>query len=147
MISELRSRFIQRFSLGASDAVSLRERRCISFFNRATLRAGPCGTNRSARARPHYWWLYGSFPFDKLRVGSLEKCHFGTTHHSEIFRDPSGFRRYHKKSRCGKERYMPNNYENRVLVRTNARQLSAEEFQWIMEKGNAQMTQLPSTPF
>jgi len=42
---------------------------------------------------------------------------------------------------------MPNNYENRVLVRTNARQLSAEEFQWIMEKGKAQMTQLPSTPF
>lgn len=42
---------------------------------------------------------------------------------------------------------MPNNFENRVLVRTNARQLSAEEFQWIMEKGNAQMTLLPSTPF
>ena len=42
---------------------------------------------------------------------------------------------------------MPNDFENRVLVRTNARQLSAEEFQEIMEKGKAQMTQLPSIPF
>jgi DNA-directed RNA polymerase subunit H (RpoH/RPB5) len=42
---------------------------------------------------------------------------------------------------------MPNDFENRVLVRTNARQLSDEEFQEIMEKGKAQMTQLPSIPF
>ena len=42
---------------------------------------------------------------------------------------------------------MPNNYENRVLVRRNARLLSAEEFQEIMEKGKTQMTQLPSIPF
>ena len=42
---------------------------------------------------------------------------------------------------------MPNNYENRVLVRRNARLVSAEEFQEIMEKGKAQMTQLPSMPF
>lgn len=42
---------------------------------------------------------------------------------------------------------MPNDNENRVLVRTNARQLSAEEFEEIMDKGKAQMTQLPSTPF
>ena len=42
---------------------------------------------------------------------------------------------------------MPNNFENRVLVRANARQLSDEEFQEIMEKGKNQMTQLPSIPF
>ena len=46
-----------------------------------------------------------------------------------------------------KEKSMPNDFENRVLVRTNARQLSDEEFQEIMEKGKAQMTQLPSIPF
>jgi hypothetical protein len=42
---------------------------------------------------------------------------------------------------------MPNDFENRVLVRRNARLLSAEEFQEIMEKGKSQMTQLPSMPF
>ncbi|HEY7404480.1 MAG TPA: hypothetical protein VIB39_13220 [Candidatus Angelobacter sp.] len=41
---------------------------------------------------------------------------------------------------------MPIEFENRVLVRTNARQLTPEEFQEIMEKGKAQMTQLPSIP-
>ncbi|MGE5323267.1 MAG: hypothetical protein ACM3SW_10410 [Actinomycetota bacterium] len=42
---------------------------------------------------------------------------------------------------------MPNNYENRVLSRRNAHQLSAEEFQKIMEKGKTIATQLPSIPF
>jgi len=42
---------------------------------------------------------------------------------------------------------MPNNYDNRVLVRRNARQLSAEEYETILEKGKTQMTQLPSIPF
>lgn len=42
---------------------------------------------------------------------------------------------------------MPNNYENRVLCRSNARQLSAEEFQEILDKGKAQVTLLPSMPF
>lgn len=42
---------------------------------------------------------------------------------------------------------MPDNSENRVLVRANARQVSAEEYQEIKEKGTAQMTQLPSMPF
>ncbi len=42
---------------------------------------------------------------------------------------------------------MPNDFENRVLVRRNARQLSAEEYDTIMEKGKTQMTQLPSMPF
>lgn len=42
---------------------------------------------------------------------------------------------------------MPNNYENRVLVRRNARQISWEDYQTILEKGKTQMTQLPSIPF
>ncbi len=42
---------------------------------------------------------------------------------------------------------MPNNYENRVLSRRNARQLSAEEYQKILDAGQTQMTQLPSIPF
>jgi len=41
---------------------------------------------------------------------------------------------------------MPNNHENRVLVRTNARQLTAEEYATIMEKSKPQMTFLPSIP-
>ncbi len=41
---------------------------------------------------------------------------------------------------------MPIDYENRVLVRRNARLLSPEEYQEIMEKGKTQMTQLPSIP-
>lgn len=44
-------------------------------------------------------------------------------------------------------RNMPNNYENRVLSRRNARQLSAEEYNKILEQGKTQMTQLPSIPF
>jgi len=42
---------------------------------------------------------------------------------------------------------MPNNYENRVLGRRHAHQLSAEEFQKILDQGKTQMTQLPSIPF
>jgi hypothetical protein len=42
---------------------------------------------------------------------------------------------------------MPNDYENRVLSRRNARQLTAEEFQKILDAGKTQMTQLPSIPF
>jgi len=42
---------------------------------------------------------------------------------------------------------MPENNNDRVLVRANARQLTAEEFQKIMEEGKEQMTKLPSTPF
>jgi hypothetical protein len=41
---------------------------------------------------------------------------------------------------------MLNNYDNRVLCRRNARQLSDEEFQKI-QQGTTQMTQLPSIPF
>jgi len=41
---------------------------------------------------------------------------------------------------------MPTDYANRVLCRTNARQLTAEEYTWIMEQGKTQMTQLPSVP-
>jgi len=52
-----------------------------------------------------------------------------------------------KRSDMERRKCMPNNYENRVLVRRNARLVSAEEFQEIMEKGKAQMTQLPSMPF
>lgn len=58
----------------------------------------------------------------------------------------SGFQGYHQ-TRCRKEKCMPENNNDRVLVRTNARLVSAEEFQEIMEKGKAQMTQLPSMPF
>ncbi|HWG87741.1 MAG TPA: hypothetical protein VN679_08185 [Candidatus Acidoferrales bacterium] len=42
---------------------------------------------------------------------------------------------------------MPNNYENRVLSRRNARQLSAEEYQKILAEGKTQVTLLPSIPF
>ena len=42
---------------------------------------------------------------------------------------------------------MPNNNDNRVLGRRNARHVSAEELDKILGKGNAQMTQLPSIPF
>jgi hypothetical protein len=41
---------------------------------------------------------------------------------------------------------MQNNNNNRVLGRTNARELSAEEFQKMLG-GKPQMTQLPSIPF
>ncbi len=60
---------------------------------------------------------------------------------------PSGFRDYHKKTKCGKEKYMPNNNNNRVLCRRTAREISAEEFQKILGQGKPQMTQLPSIPF
>ncbi|HEU5415706.1 MAG TPA: hypothetical protein VFW31_18210 [Candidatus Angelobacter sp.] len=42
---------------------------------------------------------------------------------------------------------MQNNFENRVLSRSNARLLSAEEYNKILEQGKTQMTQLPSIPF
>ena len=42
---------------------------------------------------------------------------------------------------------MQNNNDNRVLGRRHARQLSAEELNKILGKGNTQMTQLPSIPF
>ncbi len=42
---------------------------------------------------------------------------------------------------------MQNNNNNRVLGRTNARELSAEEFQKILGQNKPQMTQLPSIPF
>lgn len=42
---------------------------------------------------------------------------------------------------------MPENYNDRVVVRANARQLTAEEFRKIMDEGNELMTLLPSTPF
>jgi hypothetical protein len=57
-----------------------------------------------------------------------------------------GFQGYHKKGKRGKEKRMPNN-NNRVLVRRNARELSADEFQKILGQGKPQMTQLPSIPF
>ena len=41
---------------------------------------------------------------------------------------------------------MQEDKSNRVLCRTNARELSAEEFQRMMG-GKPQMTQLPSIPF
>jgi hypothetical protein len=74
--------------------------------------------------------------------------HFGipSIQNFQSIHHPSGLQAYHK-ARGGKEKRMPENNNNRVLVRTNARQLSAEEFQEIMEKGKAQMTQLPSIPF
>jgi hypothetical protein len=40
-----------------------------------------------------------------------------------------------------------NNFENRVLSRRNARQLSAEEYSKIQTDGKTQMTLLPSIPF
>ncbi len=51
------------------------------------------------------------------------------------------------KTKCGKEKCMANNNDNRVLGRRNARQLSAEELHKILGQGNTQMTQLPSIPF
>ena len=54
---------------------------------------------------------------------------------------------YDKKTKCGKEECMQNNNDNRVLGRRYARQLSDEELQKILGKGNTQMTQLPSIPF
>jgi len=42
---------------------------------------------------------------------------------------------------------MPNQNNNRVLGRINARHVSAEELHKILGKGNTQMTQLPSIPF
>jgi hypothetical protein len=76
--------------------------------------------------------------------------HFGTAHQSKI----QDFSSIHlasrvtiKEDKCGKEKCMPNDFENRVLVRRNARQVSAEEYQEILEKGKTQMTQLPSMPF
>lgn len=53
---------------------------------------------------------------------------------------------YHKEAECRKEKCMLNNYDNRVLGRRKARQLSPEEFDKIMQ-GTTQMTQLPSIPF
>jgi hypothetical protein len=78
----------------------------------------------------------------------LSLYHFGTHINPKFssIHHPSGLQSYHKKL-DGKEKCMPNDFENRVLVRANARQLSAEEFQEIMEKGKSQMTQLPSMPF
>jgi hypothetical protein len=72
--------------------------------------------------------------------------HFGITSIQKFLttRLAFGFQDYHQ---TRKEKCMPENYNDRVLVRTNARLLSAEEFQEIMEKGKAQMTQLPSMPF
>src|SRR5579872_470568 len=51
------------------------------------------------------------------------------------------------KTKCGKEKCMTNNNDNRVLGRRNARQLTAEELHKILGQGNTQMTQLPSMPF
>ena len=42
---------------------------------------------------------------------------------------------------------MPKNESNRVLCRTNAREVSAEEYTKILGQGKPQMTQLPSMPF
>jgi hypothetical protein len=42
---------------------------------------------------------------------------------------------YHKKTKCGKERCMQKNNDNRVLGRRKARQLSPEELREIMGKG------------
>jgi len=42
---------------------------------------------------------------------------------------------------------MPENNNDRVLIRAKARQLTAEEFQKIMDEGSELMTLLPSTPF
>ena len=42
---------------------------------------------------------------------------------------------------------MPNNDDNRVLGRRNARHLSAEEVHKILGKDNNQLTLLPSIPF
>lgn len=41
---------------------------------------------------------------------------------------------------------MQNNNDNRVLVRRNARHLSAEELKNILGNGSNQMTLLPSIP-
>jgi len=46
-----------------------------------------------------------------------------------------------------KEKCMPENNNDRVLIRAKARQLTAEEFQKIMDEGSELMTLLPSTPF
>jgi hypothetical protein len=76
-------------------------------------------------------------------------CAILAFHQSKFFKAsiiPSGLQAYHK-TRKLKGECMPIDYENRVLVRRNARLLSAEEFQEIMEKGKAQATQLPSMPF
>jgi hypothetical protein len=64
-----------------------------------------------------------------------------------MFEHPSVCRATIKGADDRKEKYMPTDFENRVLVRRNARQLSAEEFQQVMEHGKPQMTQLPSTPY
>jgi hypothetical protein len=84
-----------------------------------------------------------------LWLGMSSACAILALHQSKIFKHfivPSGLQAYHK-TRKLKGEYMPIDYENRVLVRRNARLLSAEEFQEIMEKGKAQATQLPSMPF
>ena len=41
---------------------------------------------------------------------------------------------------------MPTEYANRVLCRSNARQLTADEYNYLQEQGKTQMTQLPSMP-
>ena len=41
---------------------------------------------------------------------------------------------------------MPENNDNRVLGRRNARRLSAEELNQILGKGDNQMTAVPSIP-
>jgi hypothetical protein len=64
-----------------------------------------------------------------------------------FFNHPSGLSGVTIRDKCGKEKYMPENNVNRVLARSNARQLSAEEYQEIQEKGSSRATQLPSMPF
>jgi hypothetical protein len=53
---------------------------------------------------------------------------------------------YDKNTKCGKEKSMQNNNDNRVLGRRNARHLSAQELQKILGNGN-QVTFHMTSPF
>lgn len=64
-----------------------------------------------------------------------------------LFKHLSSAQAYDKEAKCGKEKCMLNDNENRVLARRNAHHLSAEEFQKILEEGKTQRTQVPSIPF
>jgi hypothetical protein len=81
-----------------------------------------------------------------MKSSTMSLCHFGitSTRDLQIIHLASGFQRYHQ---TRKEKCMPENNNDRVLVHAKARQLTAEEFQKIMDEGSELMTLLPSTPF
>jgi hypothetical protein len=82
---------------------------------------------RTYSALAHEWLFLASLPDKRLHFGvRLPAC----SQHAKL----AGLD-YHKKTKCGKERCMQKNNDNRVLGRRKARHLSPEELQEIMGNG------------